>query len=75
MDGPPAGDSANPASHMPSAQSAGIPLLDLLHREIARAGKARRASPAVCTFSREVRCQEPLAHMTAPEGAECKLQR
>ena len=57
MDSPPAGGSANPAPHMPSSQSMGIPLLDLLHREIAQAGKAQRAAPAECIFSRKVRCQ------------------
>ena len=57
VDGPPSGGSATPAPHMPGAQSMGIPLLDLLHREIARAGKAPRAAPAECIFSREVRCQ------------------
>ena len=57
MDSPQAANSATPAPHMPGAQSMGIPLLDLLHREIAHAGKARRAAPAECIFSREVRCQ------------------
>ena len=57
VDSSPAGGSANLAPHMPSAQSAGIPLLDLLQKEVSHADKARRAAPADCVFSREVRCQ------------------